>query len=225
MKNQDLLRPVASRITANVSAILSAILRNRKMFLVSVSVFAFLFLDHSLLSFAPVLLMTEPVVPPKEGKTPPKEEESDDEKSKKGFQRVITDKDNEIQKLRKEIEEKNKLIEEGKKTPEQLAEMQKTLDAMVKEKEIARLDAEYPDILPELLVGKTPEECEKIAEKQRSRVKKVYGDASFFSRKVWQSIDEIDAEIDRIKEDKSISSTESISRIRQLRIERVKLNS
>jgi TolA-binding protein len=155
-------------------------------------------------------------IPPENGKG------EDVQKIVTGFQKKISEKDQRIKELEGQVKStsENSAIETLRLQNE---EMKKSLDEINRRETLAQLKTQYPDVHPDLLIDKTPEDRERLVLAQRETAKKMYGDVSFFSRRVWTSVSEIDSEIDKIQKDKSIGSLEAIKRIRELNFEKLKI--
>ena len=97
-----------------------------------------------------------------------------------------------------------------------LDDVTKKLEKIDQASEITKLQKEYPDILPELLVGKDEEQIKATVEKQRVMNKKIYGDSKHFSAPTYDDVKDVDKEIDEIKADKSLSSEKQAVKIMQL---------
>ena len=131
------------------------------------------------------------------------------EKLKSNLPKKDDDKESETEKLSKELKGK-------------IDEVNKKLDTINKTNEVEKLQKEYPDILPELLVGKDEEQIKAIVEKQRAMNKKIYGDSKHFTAPTYDDVKDVDKEIDEIKGDKSMSADKQAVKIMQLN--RVKEN-
>lgn len=152
----------------------------------------------------------------------------------KALQQKLTDGDIASKKLKGELEEALKKLEEaGKQQPgnEQLAPLLKqieTLTASVQtlsnEKESSVLREKYPDILPRLLLGKSPEEQEAIVKDQREIMQKHYGSAPSPHMPKYKDASEIDERIKVVKADSSMSASEKILEIENLKEERSKFD-
>jgi len=146
----------------------------------------------------------------------------------KNLQKVVSEKD----RLLKEAEAK--LAEVKKNDDDKRSEVEKTIDgfksqigeltAEIKkvqvEKSRAELAKTYPDILPELLLGKNDEEVKTIVEKQRTLSKKVFGDSQFFSQPTYKDVSAVDAAIEAVKNDSSLTTAKKLERIRDLKFQR-----
>jgi len=147
----------------------------------------------------------------------------------KKLQQIISKKDSDfvktksaLEKLKVNSKSKNKNPEESEleKTVKALKESLKSvndkLDHSNKILELEGLQKSYPDILPELLVGKNEDEQKAVVEKQRSINKRLYGDSQQFTQPSYNDIDSVDKEIDDIKVDNSVSGEKSAVKIMQL---------
>lgn len=131
----------------------------------------------------------------------------------KNLQKVISQKDLEIQELKSKLD--NNLNSLNK-----LEELQNIVANLENDKKINELKNQYPDILPELLLGKTEDEINHIVSKQRELTqdqlkKSYYSDINY-------SESEINDQIELIKKDKKISQQDKISAI--FKLKRNKLN-
>lgn len=151
----------------------------------------------------------------------------------KNLQKIISTKDVDLKKttdeLKKLSEKKNKKNPKDSKFKKLFDEQSKQLDKITKDLarialtgELQNLKKNYPDILPELLTGKSEEEREAIVEKQRTLSKKLYGDATHFTQPKYNDVEEIQKEIDDVKDDKTISGEKAAVKI--LNLERQKEN-
>lgn len=104
----------------------------------------------------------------------------------------------------------------SKELKDKIGEVDKKLEKINKASEVEKLQKDYPDILPELLVGKDEEQLKATVEKQRAMNKKIYGDSKHFTAPTYDDVKDIDKEIDEIKADKSISSEKQAVKIMQL---------
>jgi hypothetical protein len=105
---------------------------------------------------------------PDDSKDIPKGVNPEDNKDFKGvehFQAIADKKQVEIEELKKQLAEKEKSISDVDKLKSEIEEM-KTAD------EKKRIETEYPDIEPDLILGKSPEEQKDIVDRQRKRFEK-----------------------------------------------------
>lgn len=97
---------------------------------------------------------------------PPEQSEITDTEKFRKIQSVADQREKENAELRKQLEDK--------KT--EFQEFRTELDEIKNERETKNLEMKYPDIEPELLQGRTPEQIEKVVEKQRARMKEINRD-------------------------------------------------
>lgn len=157
------------------------------------------------------------------------QKELDDERTKsaeniKALQQKLTEKDQVLKKAMADIEELQKRgnqDSEADKKIEQLTivigELKKEMGIMSAEKQKEGLAKQYPDILPELLLGKTPEEQAIIVTKQREITKKNYDEKPSAHAPVYKSVNEIDDEIRKVQEDQSLSIPDKMTKVRELK--------
>jgi hypothetical protein len=147
-----------------------------------------------------------------------------------------------LKNLQKSVSEKDRLLKE---TEAKLAEFQKAKDSNTSEtekliaslkeeiggvrKEMETLNIEkrreslatkFPDILPELLIGKTDEEIGKIVENQRALSKKLYGDSEYFRQPTYRDEADVDKAIDAEIKDTKKSGIDTALNV--LRLNRLK---
>ena len=91
-----------------------------------------------------------------------------------------------------------------------------TISTMKNEQDTSRLAQQYPDILPELLIGKSPDEVEKIVDRQREINKKLYGDSRQFIKPDYSTEAEIEARKKEIMADKTKSGEQAAAEIMAL---------
>lgn len=149
----------------------------------------------------------------------------------KKLQKIISQKDVDLKKTASDLKELSdkKIVKNPKESKlkklletqgEQLKKVEKELKQINRAKESEQLKKTYPDILPELLIGKKEEQREKIVEKQRTLNKKLYGDAKHFTQPKYNDAEEIQKEIDLVKDDKTISSEGKAVKVLQLEREK-----
>ena len=136
-----------------------------------------------------------------------------------GFKK--TKEEEEIEKKKKADEKKTETELAMEKMQSDMKKMSDTLKVYNDSKRKDELKEEYPDILPDLLVGKTDEQIEKIVEKQREMNVKNYGDSKFFIKPKYESEDDIDKEIEAVKKDKSMRGDQGAIKIMQLMREKL----
>ena len=182
----------------------------------------------------------DPKEPPK-GDPPVIDPDNPTPEDIKNLQKALSEKDVDLKKALTDIdgfnkiksdEEAEKKKDADKKKTETELEMQKMRDDLKTMADALKifndgkrrdeLEKEYPDIEPDLLVGKTDEQIEKIVEKQRAKNKEIYGDSKFFIKPRYESEDDIQKEIDVVKKDKSLRGDQGAVKI--LHLMREKLN-
>ena len=147
----------------------------------------------------------------------------------KNLQKILTKKDVDFQKTKTALEklksnkpdkkddkEESEFEKLSKDLKTKLDDVTKKLEKIDQASETAKLQKEYPDILPELLAGKDEEQIKATVEKQRAMNKKIYGDSKHFSAPTYDDVKDVDKEIDEIKADKTISSEKQAVKIMQL---------
>lgn len=130
----------------------------------------------------------------------------------KKLQKTVSQKDVDLKKALEKIESAGKKNDDKKTEAEKAMEkmsgtisnLEKAIKTMNTQQETEKLTKKYPDILPELLVGKNEDEIEKIVDKQRAINKKLYGDSDHFAPPDYSSEKEIDEQIEKVKSDKSL---------------------
>ena len=137
-----------------------------------------------------------------------------------GFKK--TKENEEAEKKKKADEKKTEAELEMDKMRKDMKTMSETLEIFNNSKRKDELKEEYPDILPDLLVGKTDEQIEKIVDKQREMNKKNYGDSKFFIKPKYESEDDIDKEIEEVKKNKSLRGDQGAIKIMHLMREKLK---
>lgn len=150
----------------------------------------------------------------------------------KNLQKIISQKDVDLKKVATDFEKlktdlKTKKDEDKSELEKKFGELSenfKTLTDQVvkinKDNEIADLKKAYPDILPEVLVGKTDEEKKTIVDSQRAMNKKNYGDSQHFKQPTYSDVSEIEAEIESVKADKSITGEQAAVKVLHLKREK-----
>jgi len=146
----------------------------------------------------------------------------------KNLQKTVSQKDIDLKKIKDEFD-KLKKVEGNKKSDsekefikmgETIKKLTETISSMTQIQESERLAKEYPDILPELLVGKSKDEIIVIVDKQRAVNKKLYGDSQHFAPADYSSEADVDEAINEVKNDKT--ETGENSAVKVLNLERKK---
>lgn len=140
------------------------------------------------------------------------------------LQQKLTERDKELKAMQDKLAE----LEKGKGTDsatqkaiEDMSATIKTLTGtignMEQEKERERLSKAYPDIIPDLLLGKSQTEIESLVVKQRETIQQHYVLQPSSHAPKYASRGDVEKEIDRVTEDKSIPVTEKFVKIRELK--------
>jgi len=147
----------------------------------------------------------------------------------KNLQKIISDKDVNLKKALEDVKKyKPKDTKdpppnpEIKKLTETVVKLTETISVMANEKEIDNLKKSYPDIVPEMLVGRTKEEVKKTVEQQRKINKRIYGDSMKFHLPNYESEEDVDKEIEEVKKDKEMGGESSAVEV--LKLGRAKAN-
>lgn len=146
----------------------------------------------------------------------------------KNLQKIISKKDVDFKKTKARLEElKSKKSNKNDDDESEVSKLVKELNGKIdrvdqklgkidKANEVAKLLKSYPDILPELLIGKDEDQIKATVDKQRAMNKKLYGDSQKFTRPTYDDVDEVNKEIDDVKEDSTISGEKSAVKVLQL---------
>jgi exonuclease VII large subunit len=164
--------------------------------------------------------------PPATTQTPPAtgkandNQDGKDAENIKAMQRLLTEKDKEIKALADKLDKQKP----DDKQPDQITLLTKQIETLTEsitqitnDKTRNELQAKYPDVLPDLLLGKTPEQIESLVTQQRAITQTRIDNAPSNHRPVFSSVDEITKEIDRVKIDKSLSTDEKLLKVRDLK--------
>ena len=188
-------------------------------------------------------LVDDPKDPDKKGDPPAIDPDNPKPEDVKNLQKALSEKDVKLKDAEKVIADAKK-IDDDKKTKEEkekkekdnkekseveklkdeLKEMREEIGGfnLVKRKE--KLEKEYPDIEADLLVGKTDEQIKPIVEKQREKMKKMFGDSKGFIKPKYETVDDIDKEIDEAKKDKTARGDNSAIKVMRLIREKANFN-
>ncbi len=148
------------------------------------------------------------------------------EENIKNLQKKLTEKDLELKKKEEELkkkkkpEEKKGENEEIKKMNETINNLNKTISKIKAKDEKKELSQKYPDILPDLLLGKNEEEQELIVKKQRELMEKEHGEFPSAHGQIYKNENEINEAIEKVKEDKTLDTETKLVQIRQLKNEK-----
>lgn len=147
-----------------------------------------------------------------------------DEKAKnadniKALQQKLTEADKTTKELEKKIGEIEK--PDNNQTIINLTEQIENLTGQINNinnnAKIKELSSKYPEIASELLLGKSDEEIENIVAKQKAITAEIIKNSPSDHSPIFSSLNEIDDEIERIKNDRQTSTEIKLTRIRQLK--------
>lgn len=140
----------------------------------------------------------------------------------KNLQKIVSEKDVKLQDALSKIAkiEKDSKDDPNSKESDVLKQLHETiktmsddLNTMRTDKERADLQKLYPDIMPDVLIGKDKETQQKIVDEQRRISKKLYGDSAKFVQPTYENSDEVDKEIDAVKKDDKLSGENAARKV------------
>lgn len=142
----------------------------------------------------------------------------------KNLQKVVSEKDKMLKEAEAKLAEIQKNKEDGRSETEKLISslkdeikgMADEVKNLNTEKRREKLAEKYPDILPELIIGKSDEEIVKIVENQRALSKKLYGDSNYFRQPTYAEEADIDKEIEAEVKNPKKSGIESAVEVLKL---------
>ena len=142
----------------------------------------------------------------------------------KKLQKTLSQKDVDFKKVEDEFkklktaggDKKSDTEKQLEKMGETIKKLTDTISIMNTTQESDRLTKEYPDILPEMLVGKDKDQIEKIVDNQRALNKKLYGDSQHFAPPDYSTEAEVDEAIEKVKADKESGSEVNATKILSL---------
>lgn len=148
------------------------------------------------------------------------------EENVKALQQKLTINDEATKKLQGELEE----LKKAKETPgknEEIENLTKKIEEMTEqignlntEKAKERLQAKYPDIVPELLLGRNEEEIELIVKKQREMTEKNYDRKPSVHEPKYTERSDFDKAVQDVKEDRSLDTDQKLQKVRELKLKR-----
>ena len=103
---------------------------------------------------------------------------------------------------------------------ETIKKLSDTITKMEDEKHREELRAKYPDIVPELLIGRNNEDIERLVEAQRKNIEKEYVRQPSAHAPKFATKAEVEQEITRLEGDKTIPVIEKFAKLRALKEER-----
>jgi len=149
----------------------------------------------------------------------------------KKLQQTLSAKDIDLKKLADDLKTAQEANKGGKTDSEkQISELSEsvkklteTITTMRTQQESESLAKLYPDILPDLLIGKTKEQVEAVVSRQREINKKLYGDSNRFAPPDYSSEAEIDEKVESVKKDSTKSGISSAVEVMALNRKRAAL--
>lgn len=143
------------------------------------------------------------------------------------LQQKLSERDREMKSLQDELAKLKDGSSKDSEVQKAIADMSETIKAltdtistMESDKERARLKATYPDILPDLLLGKSKEEIESLVARQREAIAQNYEIQPSAHAPKYESRSEVEKEMERVESDKKIPIAEKFQRIRELKKQR-----
>lgn len=143
------------------------------------------------------------------------------------LQKKLSEKDVELKAAQEKIAAAEKAGQATDETTRALTAMSEevkklggTIAQMESDKERERLRGAYPDIVPELLLGKTHEEIERLVVAQRETIEKNYVRQPSAHAPQFASRAAVEAEITRLETDNTIPIATKFAKLRELKIER-----
>lgn len=158
---------------------------------------------------------------------PPGNQHGTPDPNVKALQQKLTEKDVELKKALNEIETLKKGSGDGEKNNAEIQRLNETVTTLTKqigemstEREKEKLKAKYPDILPELLTGKTEAEQERIVKAQRDLSASRNEGAPSAHAPQYKDASEVDKAMDAVKADRSLTTEEKMAKMRELKLRR-----
>lgn len=151
------------------------------------------------------------------------------EENVKALQKKLSEKDVELKKVTTETE-RLKTSAPDSETHRQIETLTKTVTDLTgqigelhqdKQKEL--LAQQYPDILPDLLIGKSAEEREIIVNKQRAITLRTYDEKPSAHAPVYRDVNAVNEAIDRVKSDRTLNTEAKLAQIRELKLKKPEL--
>lgn len=149
------------------------------------------------------------------------------EENIKGLQKKLSEKDLAVKNALEEIEEFKKKGLGNKEETQKIDDLNKKIENLTgqignieKEKRKEELQKKFPDILPELLIGKSDEEAEIIVKKQREIIQKNYDEKPSAHEPRYTNASDFDKEAEKIKQDKTLDTDQKLVKIRELKLKR-----
>jgi hypothetical protein len=146
------------------------------------------------------------------------------EENIKALQKKLADRDLEVKTIQEEIEKLKTSKPEDSAADAKIEALTKQVEALTgqignlnTDKEKEDLAKKYPDILPELLVGRNPEEQEIIVTKQREITMRNYDQKPSAHGPVYKDRNEAEEAIERINKDPKLSIPDKMTKIREIK--------
>ena len=159
------------------------------------------------------------------------QKELDDEKAKaeaniKALQQKLTEADKDKKEILKQIEEIKKTPGDNDKIKElegTIKTLSDSIGNLSKDKELERLAKKFPEVVPELLLGKSDEECELIVNKQKAKTEQDYVLRTSSHGPIYSDANEIDQAIESTKADTKLTTEEKFAKVRELKFAKEQL--
>lgn len=155
--------------------------------------------------------------------TPPGTPPGNPDPNVRALQQKLTEKDKEMKSLQTKIEELEKKGSGDHESQRQIAELTATVKTLTEEigkvttdRKREELRQKYPDILPELLIGKSDEEVESLVKRQRETMESRYERRPSAHEPQFKDRQEVDTEIERVKGDRTIDTDAKLLKVREL---------
>lgn len=142
------------------------------------------------------------------------------------LQQKLSEKDVLLKKAEAELAEarkggaKDEGSEEVKKLTAQVEALTGQIGKLTGAAERERLKGLYPDIVPELLLGKTQEEIDRLVTEQRKVMTERFGDLPSVHVPQYKDVTEVDAAMEALKADTSLSTEQKMQKLRELKLKR-----
>jgi len=159
---------------------------------------------------------------PKDGKADDNQNDNQESENVKALQRKLTERDNALRDALAKVDELTKKPptnagdEKIAALTEQIKALTGSMTALTQEREREALTKQYPDILPEFLMGKSSEERESFVTRQRALVQHQIDTLPSSHKPVFSSRQDVEAEIERVKKDPLLSTDKKMARVREL---------
>jgi hypothetical protein len=146
------------------------------------------------------------------------------EENIKALQTKLSEKDLAVKKAQEDIEELKRSGSQNSETDKKIEALGRTIESLNTqvatiniEKQKGDLAKKYPDILPDLLVGKSPEEAEIIVSKQREITAKSYDEKPSAHAPVFKDRNAVEEAIENVQKDPKLSIVDKMTKVRELK--------